>query len=111
MEEKNLFALHEDALSWLMYDLQYMLYSFAFPKASVKQYLHDYPLILAEDGQFTTNGYAPAFVADWMESRLKEGKLKQAGKMIGQKNCLVFTTEAMEQIVLQCKEIAQRYDL
>ena len=108
---KNLFALHEDALSWLMYDLQYMLYSFAFPKASVKQYLHDYPLILAEDGQFTTNGYAPAFVADWMESRLKEGKLKQAGKMIGQKNCLVFTTEAMEQIVLQCKEIAQRYDL
>ncbi len=111
VEEKNLFALHEDALSWLMYDLQYMLYSFAFPKASVKQYLHDYPLILAEDGQFTTNGYAPAFVADWMESRLKEGKLKQAGKMIGQKNCLVFTTEAMEQIVLQCKEIAQRYDL
>lgn len=111
VEEKNLFALHEDALSWLMYDLQYMLYSFAFPKASVKQYLHDYPLILAEDGQFTTNGYVPAFVADWMESRLKEGKLKQAGKMIGQKNCLVFTTEAMEQIVLQCKEIAQRYDL
>lgn len=111
VEEKNLFALHEDALSWLMYDLQYMLYSFAFPKASVKQYLHDYPLILAEDGQFTTNGYAPAFVADWMESRLKEGKLKQAGKMIGQKNCLVFTAEAMEQIVLQCKEIAQRYDL
>ena len=111
VEEKNLFALHEDALSWLMYDLQYMLYSFAFPKASVKQYLHDYPLILAEDGQFTTNGYAPAFVADWMESRLKEGKLKQAGKMIGQKNCLVFTAEAMEQIVLQCKEIAQQYDL
>lgn len=111
VEEKNLFALHEDPLSWLLYDLQYMLYSFAFPKASVKQYLHDYPLILAEDGQFTTNGYAPAFVADWMESRVKDGKLVQAGQMIGQKNCLVFTTEAMEQIVLQCKEIAARYDL
>lgn len=111
VEEKNLFALHEDALSWLMYDLQYMLYSFAFPKASVKQYLHDYPLILAEDGQFTTNGYTPAFVADWMESRVKEGKLIQAGKMLGQKNCLVFTTAAMEQIVLACKEIAQQYDL
>ncbi len=111
VEEKNLFALHEDALSWLMYDLQYLLYSFAFPKASVKQYLHDYPLILAEDGQFTTNGYSPAFVAEWMESRVKEGQLLPAGKMIGQKNCLVFTTEAMEQIVLQCKEIAQQYDL
>ena len=48
VEEKNYFALHEDPLSWLMYDLQYLLYSFAFPKASVKQYLHDYPLILAD---------------------------------------------------------------
>ncbi len=111
VEEKNYFALHEDPLSWLMYDLEYLLYSFAFPKASVKQYLHDYPLILAEDGEFTTNGYAPAFVADWMESRIKEGKLKPAGIMVGQKNSLVFTTESMEQIVLQCKAIAEKYDL
>lgn len=111
VSEKNYFALHEDSLSWLMYDLEYMLYSFAFPKASVKQYLHDYPLILAEDGIFTTNGYAPAFVSDWMEARIKEGTLKQAGIMIGQKNCLIFTTEAMEQIVLQCKSIAAKYDL
>ena len=109
VEEKGYFALHEDAHSWLLYDLQYMLYSFAFPRASFKQYLHDYPLILAEDGLFSTNGYAPAFVADWMETRISEGKLKQAGKMIGQKNCLVFTTEAMEAIVQQCKEIHSRY--
>ena len=111
VEEKNYFALHEDPLSWLMYDLQYLLYSFAFPKASVKQYLHDYPLILAEDGEFCTNGYAPAFVADWMETRIKEGKLIQPGVMIGQKNSLVFTTETMEQIVLQCKAIAEQYDI
>ena len=111
VEQKGYFALHEDPLSWLMYDLQYMLYTFAFPKASVKQYLHDYPLILAEDGEFTTNGYAPAFVADWMEARVKEGKLIQAGIMTGQKNCLVFTTETMEQIVNQCKEIAVNYDI
>ena len=75
MEQKGYFALHEDTVSWLMYDLQYMLYSFAFPRASVKQYLHDYPLILAEDGEFSTNGYAPAFVADWMEQRIQESKL------------------------------------
>ena len=111
VEQKNYFGLHEDPLSWLMYDLQYMLYSFAFPKASVTQYLHDYPLILAEDGEFSTNGYAPAFVADWMESRTKEGSLVRAGNMIGQKNCMVFTTETMEQIVLKCKEIADKYDL
>ncbi len=111
VDEKSYFALHEDPLSWLMYDLQYLLYSFAFPKASVKQYLHDYPLILAEDGEFTTNGYAPAFVADWMEARVKEGKLKPAGVMVGQKNSLVFTTETMEDIVLQCKAIAEKYDL
>jgi hypothetical protein len=60
---------------------------------------------------FSTNGYAPAFVADWMESRTKEGKLVRAGNMIGQKNCMVFTTETMEQIVLKCKEIADKYDL
>ena len=111
VEQKGYFGTHEDPLSWLMYDLQYMLYSFAFPKASVKQYLHDYPLILAEDGEFSTNGYAPAFVADWMEARIQEGKLTRAGSMIGQKNCMVFTTESMEQIVLQCKEIAEKYDL
>ncbi|MBP3625253.1 MAG: SMI1/KNR4 family protein, partial [Peptococcaceae bacterium] len=111
VEQKGYFGTHEDPLSWLMYDLQYMLYSFAFPKASVKQYLHDYPLILAEDGEFSTNGYAPAFVADWMEARIQEGKLTRAGSMIGQKNCMIFTTESMEQIVLQCKEIAEKYDL
>lgn len=111
VEEKNYFALHEDALSWLMYDLQYLLYSFAFPKASIKQFLHDYPRILAEDGVFTTNGYAPAFVADWMEQRMKEEKLKPAGQMVGQKNCLIFTTETMEDIVKQCKEISAIYQL
>lgn len=111
VEQKIYFALHEDPLSWLMYDLEYLLYSFAFPKATVKQYLHDYPLILAEDGEFTTSGYAPAFVAEWMETRIREGKLKPAGMMVGQKNSLVFTTEHMEQIVLACKEIAEKYDL
>lgn len=111
VEQKGYFGLHEDSLSWIMYDLEYLLYSFAFPKASVKQYLHDYPLILAEDGEFSTNGYAPAFVADWMESRVAEGKLIQAGVMIGQKNCMVFTTEYMEQIVLQCKAFAEKFDL
>ena len=94
-----------------MYDLEYLLYSFAFPKATVKQYLHDYPLILAEDGEFTTSGYAPAFVAEWMETRIREGKLKPAGMMVGQKNSLVFTTEHMEQIVLACKEIAEKLGL
>jgi hypothetical protein len=46
-----------------------------------------------------------------METRIKEGKLKPAGMMVGQKNSLVFTTEHMEQIVLACKEIAEKYDL
>ncbi len=111
VEDNGQFTLQEDPASWLLYDLQYLLYSFAFPKASVKQYLREYPLILAEDGQFTTNGYQPAFVARWMEQRIKEGKLLQAGKMTGQKNCLIFTTPFMEQIVLACKDRASRYDL
>ena len=50
-------------------------------------------------------------MADWMEARVEEGKLIQAGIMTGQKNCLVFTTETMEQIVLQCKKIAVNYDI
>ena len=111
VEEKSQFALYDDPLSWLMYDLQYMLYTFAFPKASITLELHDYPLILAEDGEFSTNGYVPDLVSQWMETRIKEGKLLQAGKMTGQKNCLVFTTETMEQIVLLCKAIANRYDI
>lgn len=111
VEENGRFTLQEDPASWLLYDLQYLLYSFAFPKASFKQYLRDYPLILAEDGQFTTGGYTPAFVARWMERRVGAGELIQAGKMTGQKNCLVFTVPFMEQIVLACKDAASRYAL
>jgi len=109
VEDTGAFHLQDDALSWLMYDLQYMLYTFAYPTASFQRYLQEYPLILAQDSPFSTDGYTPEAIAQWMETRVKEGKLQQAGKMIGQRNCLVFTTQAMLDIVEHCKILSQKY--
>lgn len=111
VDEQQQFILGNDPTSYLMYDLQYMLYTFAFPKAPVTQYLQEYPLILAEDGDFTTNGYDAESVAKWMEGRVREGKLKVAGQMIGQKNCMVFTTEAMTEIVEGCNALMKKWPL
>ena len=111
LEKKGYFSLQDDPESWLLYDLQYLFYSLSFPKATVTQYLHDYPLILSEDGVFSTNGYTPEYLSAWMENRVREKKLVPAGKMIGQKNCLIFPTEEMESLVYHCKEIYKKFPL
>ena len=101
------FTLGNDELSYLMYDLQYMLYSFAKPRAAVKEFLTECPQILFADAEFHAEGYSADAIAAWMEQRAREGRLVQAGIMIGQKNCMVFTMETMEQIVLRCKALAE----
>lgn len=106
-EQRGSFTLGNDKLSWLMYDLQYMLYTFAKPRASVKEFLAECPQILFGDAEFHAEGYSADAIADWMEQRAREGSLVQAGIMIGQKNCMVFTAETMEQIVLRCKSLAE----
>jgi hypothetical protein len=75
-EEKGYFALHADAASYFVYDLLFFLASAAGPVKSQKAYLELYPELLAfGDGGFTTGGYAPGFVAEWLKKRLARGQI------------------------------------
>jgi hypothetical protein len=74
--EKGFFALHADALSTLLYDAQFLLYSLARPVRSKAEYLKIYPNIIAlAGGEFSTGGYAPGFIEDWFDKRSAEGKI------------------------------------
>jgi hypothetical protein len=76
--QKGHFSLHADELSYLLYDIQFWLYSNSRSVRNKEQFLTDYPNImtLTKDGEFTMNGYAPDFVKDWIEERLKSGAIK-----------------------------------
>ena len=77
VEDKGFFALHGDKESWLLYDIQFWLYTNAFPGVTEQQYLEIYPqMMVAADG-FSTGGYAPGFVEDWLKSRKKTGEIQK----------------------------------
>jgi SMI1-KNR4 cell-wall len=74
--EKGYFALHADEKSYLMYDIQFYLYTHSHPVKSEQAYLTDYPdMIAMGDGELTTGGYAPNFVKDWFGKRRAAGDI------------------------------------
>jgi hypothetical protein len=74
--EKGCFALHEDELSYLVYDILFQLVTAAERVRSRAAYLDLYPDLLAfGDGGFSTQGYAPGFVESWFDRRLAEGAI------------------------------------
>jgi hypothetical protein len=74
--DKGYFALHADARSTLLYDLQFWLYSTHLPVRSREEYLETYPDMLVFGGGFRTGGYAPDFVEDWWTARWQQGQLE-----------------------------------
>jgi hypothetical protein len=72
VDDKGFFALHADEQSYTMYDIQFMLYTAQHSVANKDAYLAVYPDIMAMAGEFSTGGYAPDFVQDWMAERLKQ---------------------------------------
>lgn len=74
--EKGHFSLHADELSNLMYDIQFLLYTHTHGRVRKAQYLEAYPSLIAfGDGAFTTGGYAPSFVSEWLDIRLREKQI------------------------------------
>ena len=73
VEEKGYFALHGDEDSYRLYDIQSWLYANAYPGVEEQAYLKEYPNILAFGSGFSTGGYAPGFVEDWLKNRKKAG--------------------------------------
>jgi hypothetical protein len=82
--EKGYFALHDDEKSYLMYDIQFHLYTHSRPVKSERGYLKAYEGMMAcADSEFTTGGYAPDFVKDWLSKRRADGDIiaTPAGKL------------------------------
>jgi len=79
VNQKGHFSLHADELSYLLYDIQFWLYSQNETVKNKTQFITDYSKImtLTIDGEFTMNGYAPGFVEDWLTDRLKNGIIKK----------------------------------
>jgi hypothetical protein len=82
--EKGYFALHADEKSYLMYDIQFHLYTHSNAVKSEREYLQAYEDMIAfGDGQVTTGGYAPEFIKDWLRKRRKDRDIiaTPAGKL------------------------------
>ncbi|MCP1308545.1 SMI1/KNR4 family protein [Paenibacillus tyrfis] len=100
VEEKGYFAFHADEFSTLMYDLQFWLYTKSYPDTSREQYLKDYSKMIAFGGSFSTGGYAPGFITDWLDDRLRQGMI------VGTSDALTFTDAATKQLLEKMKAFA-----
>lgn len=80
LAEKGCFALHDDPLSHLMYDTQFLLASFRFRLTTPNAYLLMYDTMLAnvDKDHFGTRGYSPRFVEAWLASCLRTDRLEHA---------------------------------
>jgi hypothetical protein len=60
--------------------------------------LEEYPRLIAlGDGEFTTEGYAPSFISDWLSERIKEKKIVKSfwgGLKFGE----TYETELLEKL-------------
>ncbi|HMU84832.1 MAG TPA: SMI1/KNR4 family protein [Leptospiraceae bacterium] len=92
VEIKTHFSLHADLLSYLVYDILFHLFSSQNVVRNKEQYLAVYPSFLVFEGEFSTNGYAPAFVEDWIQDRLESGKIKKVKQFL-KPTRLCFTPE------------------
>ncbi len=100
VEEKGHFSLHADERSTLMYDLQFWLYTKAYPATNRAEYLEVYSKMIAFGGEFGTGGYAPAFISDWLDEQVRQGRVVERG------GALAFTDEAREELLHKLRNAA-----
>lgn len=98
VEEKGHFSFHADELSYLMYDVQFWLYTKSYPDTSREQYLAVYDQMIAFGGEFRQGGYAPGWITDWLDRRMQEGAIVQ------ENGRLRFTDPFAAEVVQQLQE-------
>lgn len=96
VEEKGHF--HADELSYVMYDVQFWLYTKSYPDTSRDQYLSVYQNIIAFGREFGLGGYGPSFITDWLDHRIKEGQIIQDHGIIR------FTDSYAEDVINKLRE-------
>lgn len=100
VEEKGHFSLHADERSNLMYEVQFWLYTRAYPDTSRADYLEVYSKMIAFGGEFGTGGYAPSFISDWLDEQVRQARIVERGGV------LAFTDEATEHLLHKLNSIA-----
>jgi SMI1-KNR4 cell-wall len=98
LKEKTYFALHEDKLSYLMYDIQFLLYSHTNKVEKTATYLKVYQEMIAFGDEFSTGGYSPDFVKDWLKARNKNKEI------IESKNGFHFSDVYRQIVILSMKK-------
>lgn len=93
VEEKGFFALHDDETSFRLYDLQFWLYENAHPGVTEEEYLEIYPRLIALAEGFSTGGYGPSFITDWLRQR------KEAGFILEQNGALALSAAAKAELL------------
>lgn len=92
--EKGYFALHADELSVLVYDVLFYLYTMSNDITNEDDYLKAYPdMIALGDGEFSTGGYAPDFIQDWITNRISQGKV-----VTNSSGSLVFSNDFLQEL-------------
>ncbi|MPY66472.1 SMI1/KNR4 family protein [Deinococcus sp. SDU3-2] len=102
VHEKGFFALHADPYSTLMYDLQFLLHSHRHAVRDGESYVEGvYPSLvaLADSQGFSTGGYAPDFVADWLRDARARGRIASTAEG------LQFTPEAARGVLEALTEV------
>jgi hypothetical protein len=98
-KEKGYFALHDDDLSYLAYDIQFYLLSISKKINSKKAFIKEYPEMVAMgNNEITTNGYGN-FFEDWFDARL-EAKEITKGLFSGYEFTDSYKQRLFEQIKL-----------
>lgn len=100
-EEKGSFSYHADERSHLMYDVQFWLYTAAYPDTDREKYLEVYTQMIAFGGEFGQGGYAPGFVSDWLDGRIRERKI------VNEQGVLRFTDEARREVIRKLEAEAE----
>ncbi|WP_152395927.1 SMI1/KNR4 family protein [Paenibacillus guangzhouensis] len=98
VEEKGHFSFHADELSYLMYDVQFWLYTKSYPDTSREQYLAIYEKMIAFGGEFGQGGYAPGWITEWLDRRMHEGRIVQ------ENGRLRFTDQFAAEVIKQLRE-------
>ncbi|MFA4133822.1 MULTISPECIES: SMI1/KNR4 family protein [unclassified Brevibacillus] len=98
VEEKGFFSFHADELSYLMYDVQFWLYTKSYPDTTREQYLAVYEKMIAFGGEFGQGGYAPGWISEWLDRRKEEGRIVQENGHIH------FTDQFAAEVIQQLRE-------
>ncbi|MCR8842443.1 SMI1/KNR4 family protein [Paenibacillus sp. SC116] len=98
VEEKGHFSFHADELSYLMYDIQFWLYTKSYPDTDREQYLAVYEKMIAFGGEFGQGGYAPGWITEWLDRR------EQEGQIIQENGRLRFTEQFSEELINQLRK-------